>query len=230
MPISVHVKYRLSVLVTVCLLLFSHAPQIGATDMLLQAELWAELEPFLSEREREPWSAEGGVLRLLDTARFVFSAMTYGVSVRVVPAEPARGVVERSEVELRSVIAAGHPGLRTREVRESEGRVYGVFLFTPDNEQRVSREQFLVSSVARSSATGRAHYFSGPEGMQDAIRDAIVRAVLVQARRETPNRPAEIVADVLLSQPPVLAIRREQYTATVRVTVQIREIRQYELF
>ncbi|MFW6234552.1 MAG: hypothetical protein ACOC4I_04150 [Spirochaetota bacterium] len=201
-----------------------------ASETPFQTELWAELEPFLSASESARWSAEAGARRLLETARFVFSGMAYGFRVTAVPEEPLRRVEARSEVTLRAQIPSGDRGLRTRQVREADGRLYGVFSFSPNSEQHFSRARFLGSGVARSSATGSASYFRGPSGIEDAIRDAVVRSVIVQARRETANRPAEITADVVLSQPPVLGIRNGRYTATVRTAVQIRTIRSYELF
>lgn len=208
---------------------FVSAPA-SASDTLFQAELWAELEPFLSETESAGWSVEQGARRLLETARFVFSGMTYGFRVTVVPEEPLRAVEGRSEVVLRARIPSGDTGLRTRQVRESDGRLYGVFSFSPSADQDFSRTRFLRSDIARSSATGAASYFRGPAGIEEAIRDAVASSVIVQARRESANRPAEITADVVLSEPPVLGIRNGRYTATVRTAVQIRAIRAYELF
>jgi hypothetical protein len=230
LPILETVKYQVSLCVFLYILVGCVPAQLSASDTLLQAELWAELEPLLSERESAGWSVEQGARRLLDTARFVFSGMSYGFRVVIVPEEPLRSVAGRSEVALRAQIPTGDTGLRTRQVRESDGRLYGVFSFSPSADQLFSRTRFLRSDIARSSATGSASYFRGPAGMEEAIRDAVANSVIVQARRESSNRPAEIMADVVLSEPPVFGIRDGRYTATVRTAVQIRAIRAYELF
>ncbi|TVQ28180.1 MAG: hypothetical protein EA383_01030 [Spirochaetaceae bacterium] len=204
--------------------------QAAARDMILQAELWAELEPFLSEGESASWDAEQAALRLLETAAFVFAGMTYGFNVRYVPAEPLRGVREQVDVVPRAAIVRGDRGLRTRQIREADGRIYGVFSFHPDEVQSSSRLRFLRSDIARSEGMGTADYFAGPVAVQEAIQAAVAHAVLAEARRVTANRPAEIVADAVLIEAPLVSIRSGEYTARVRVSVQFREIRAYELF
>jgi hypothetical protein len=195
---------------------------------LLVIELWTELDPLVADGGERPVPREVAVRRLLDEAIFVLSGMIYGFRFAYVPADPARRVPERLDLEPYAAIVWGDHRLEILQTWVDRDRLYARVYYTVDEAQTGWYRAWRSAANASSSGIGTAPFIAGPTVKPDATRDAIRVAIRNHARALEPNRPQRVTGAVMIAEPPIVGIREGNYESRLTVLLQIDSIRRYE--
>jgi hypothetical protein len=200
------------------------------TTPFFTGEFWVELEPVVRFEEIDTSSAEDQLKALLEEARFVFSAMLYGLEFRYVPLDLRRNVAEEFEIQLLAEIEWSDPRLSVVSSRYQNGRRYVHLRYAP-NEEQSGWMRFWESNVHTvSSGYGEGNVFRGQEEKLEAIRNALKESIRGYLRPRENNKPREISGLAAFSSVPGVVIDSGIYRAKVDVKLDIRSVVPYKVY
>lgn len=166
--------------------------------------------------------------KLLEEARWVFSAMIYGLKVDYTPSDISRSVDRFYEAELLAEIPYGDPGL---EVYDTflENKQFHLFLrYRPDVYQE-KRIEYWDSGIFDSSAAAGEYPLFQEDSRINAVKEAIRIALENQLKADVYNKPSMIEAEVLLRESPLFSIVSGSNRAFVRLRTNIKNVRHYRV-
>lgn len=165
---------------------------------------------------------------MLEEARWVFSAMIYGLEVEYTPSDIAREVDRLFTAELLAEIPFGDPAL---EIYDTflENNLFHTFIRYELNSYQERRIEYWNSGVFESgTAYGFFPYFQD-ESRINAIKDGIRIALENQLKPEVFNKPESIEAEVLLRESPSINLEAGQNRAFVKIRSHIKDVRHYRV-
>lgn len=171
---------------------------------------------------------------VLEEARWVFGAMTWGLDFSYTPSDKARGIAELFEVRQRW--ADGLPmDLRAVAARTEADTAIVDVEYHPDSVSASEMEAWKRASAV-SQGRGTAAAFKAdragasspdPAARIDAAKDAARSALREYLREITHNKPREVKGAFALAGPPRLFLSGGRWVASVRVYARIDDIRAY---
>ncbi len=165
---------------------------------------------------------------LLEEARWIFSAMIYGLKITYTPSDLSRSVDRLYEAELLAEIAYGDQRLEVYDTSLEDNQFYLFIRYKPDSYQQ-RRIDYWGSGVFESSAAyGTSPLFSNNSRV-NAIKDAIRIALENQLKPDEFNKPRMIEAEVLLRGSPVISIDAGHNRAFVRIRTDIKNVQHYRV-
>lgn len=168
------------------------------------------------------------VKSLLEEARWVFSAMIYGLKITYTPSDLSRSVNRMYESELLAEIAYGDPRLEVYDTSFEDNQFYIFIRYKLDSYQQ-RRIDYWGSGVFESAAAyGTSPLFS-ENSRVNAIKDAIRIALENQLKPDEFNKPRIIEAEVLLRGSPVISIDAGRSRAFVRIRTDIKNVQHYRV-
>ena len=223
-------RRRATVLSLASLLVLGPALSVQARDAFVVAEVWVELDPIVADGSERPLAREVAMERLLSEVQYVVSGMVYGYRFTYVPSNPNRKVAEVFDLEPYAQIRRGDPRLTVLQTWVEESRLVARVSYELAAEQEGWFQAWHSSANVRSSGTGTASLFRGPERKSEAVADGIRSAVREHVRAMEFTRPKQIVGAALLASSPRTSIRRGNYQADVDVLLQIDRIDRYRTY
>ncbi len=196
----------------------------------LENEFWIELEPVGRPDEEYPLEPEEAARRVLEEARYVYSAQVFGFAFRYVPLDLAREIEEQFELTPVAELPWGHPGIRVRSSRQDDGRLWARVRFTLREHEWRRLEAWSGSRIPVATGRGEASLLGGWTAKREAIEDGIKHAIREYARARVYNKPREIRGRVALYDQPRVIQRSGNYEARVRVRLDIDAIEPYAVY
>jgi len=165
---------------------------------------------------------------LLEEARWIFSAMIYGLTVNYTPSDLARNVDRLYEARLRAQIPFGDPRLDIYDTFVEDNVFHAFVRYELDPYQK-RRVEYWESGVFDSGASyGFWLYFE--EGSRiNAIKDGIRVALENQIKPEIFNKPRQIEADVILRECPLITVDAGKNRAFVKIRSDIKGLQAYRV-
>jgi len=162
---------------------------------------------------------------LLEDARWAFSGMIYGFSVRWTPPARNRNVAENLLIQPLALIPRGDPRLRTLSTTREERLIYFSLGYSPDETQaaHLAGWQSVVFPPAGGFGRASLYYGSRREAMEAGIRDALYQWL----RLREYNRPREITGRVAFTHFPITSLDDGFFTALVRLKLDLDPPRPY---
>lgn len=165
---------------------------------------------------------------LLEEARWIFSAMIYGLKIRYTPSDLSRSVDRLYETELLAEIAYSDPRLEVYDTFLEDNQFYLFIRYQPDSYQQRRIDYWDSGVFESSSAYGTAPLF-GEDSRITAIKEAIRIALENQLKPNEFNKPRMIEAEVLLRSSPVFSIDAGHNRAFVRMRTDIKNVQHYRV-
>jgi len=165
---------------------------------------------------------------LLEEARWIFSAMIYGLTVIYTPSDLARDVDRLYDARLKAQIPFGDPRLYIYDTFVEDNVFHAFVRYELDPYQK-RRVEYWESGVFGSSASyGFWPYFE--EGSRiNAIKDGIRVALENQLKPEIFNKPREIEAEVILRECPLITVDAGQNRAFVKIRSNVKNLQAYRV-
>jgi hypothetical protein len=203
-----------------------------AQDAELSVRLWCELEPLVEAGTEYPLSRAEAQRRILEEGRWVLSDMIYGLRFRYTPADEARGLAEEFTLEPVAEIHWGDPALRIEDAWQQDGLLHAKITYRLADFQRARRRAWQSTAIPVSMGSGEASLFTLPglSGKRASLEQATKEAIRNYLRPIHPNKPREIVGEMVLWSEPQVVIRSGEYLTVAQIKLQVREVRSYSLF
>ena len=199
-------------------------------DPVVVIEVWTELDPLVADGTERPVPRDVALERLVEEAQRVLSGMVYGYRFAYTPADPARRVTERFDLDPIGTIVRGDPGFTVFQTWIDHDRLYARIFYTMNGPQLRWRQGWEASANIRSSAIGATPFIEGPTEKHRAISDGVRLAIREYVRQRSFNRPQAVTGAVILADAPVHGVRAGSYEARVSVYLQIDAIERYQHF
>jgi len=165
---------------------------------------------------------------LLEEARWIFSAMIYGLKISYTPSDISRSVARFYEAELLAEIVYGDPGLEVYDTFLEDNHFHLFIRYKPDIYQQ-RRIEYWKSGVFESAAAYGTFPLYSENSRISAIKDAIRIALENQLKPEEFNKPSLIEAEVLLRISPHISIDAGHNRAFVRLKTDIKNVHHYRV-
>lgn len=165
---------------------------------------------------------------LMEEARWIFSAMIYGLKITYTPSDLSRSVNSLYKAELLAEIAFGDPRLEVYDTSLEDNQFYLFIRYKPDIYQQ-RRIDYWGSGVFESSAAYGTSPLFDENSRINAIKDAIRIALENQLKPDEFNKPRMIEAEVLLRASPVISIDAGHNRAFVRIRTDIKNVQHYRV-
>jgi len=202
----------------------------------LDAEIWTERE-ILSWDEAADETTTFAVpitslnpdmrTQLLKEAQFVLSGMIFGFSFVYVPLDRERNVAEYFSLKPIAQFPWGDDSLDIRETRVENGRLLCRFSYDLKDYQKDWVNLWRSNDFPSAGALGTGSVFNGTAGKYEAMENAVKEAVRAYARERVHNKPKRIEGEVVFSEPPRMYLDAGNYTAKVRVKLNIKKMTGY---
>jgi len=206
---------------------------LGATAYdQLELEVWCELEPMIQESEDYPLSDAAARQRVLEEARFLLSAMIYGVQFSYTPPDNQRGNAEQFLLAQVAELSWGDPRLQVAEAEVRDARLYARVRYDLQDFQSARRRAWQSNAIPTATGTGHASLFTSaaPAGKRRSLQEALKEAVRNHLRPIVFNKPREVRGELLLWQAPTVLVDGGDYLTVATVKLRVQEIRPYSLF
>ena len=206
---------------------------LGATAYdQLELEVWCELEPMIQESDDYPLSDAAARQRVLEEARFLLSAMIYGVQFSYTPPDNQRGNAEQFLLAPVAELSWGDPRLRIAESEVREARLYARVRYDLRDFQAARRRAWQSNAIPTAAGIGRASLFAStaPAGKRRSLEEALKEAVRNHLRPVLFNKPREVRGELLLWEAPRVIVDAGDYLTAVSVKLRVQEIRAYSFF
>ena len=164
--------------------------------------------------------------KILEEARWVFSAMIYGLDVVYSPSDLSRDVDRNYDANLLAEIQFGDPNLEVYDTFLEEN-IFHLFIRYKLNAYQSRRINYWDSGIFDSvSAYGRYPLYSDDSRI-NSIKDAIRIALENLLKPEEFNKPSLIEAEVLLRNSPSISIDAGYNRAFVKLRTEIKNVQHY---
>jgi len=162
---------------------------------------------------------------LLEDARWAFSGMIYGFSVRWTPPAGSRDIEEELLIEPLALIPRADPRMKTVSLSMENGFLYILLEYSPDETQERRLEGWKSEAFPAASGRGIAPVdrYSRRDAMEAAIRETI-RSYL---RVRDYNRPRKITGRVAFTGFPFTSLISGSVSAVVRLRMDFEPLEHY---
>ena len=200
----------------------------SAAAETLRGELWIQADPVqlirpdgeTRETPSGPETEQAVLDALLEDARWIFSAMIYGLRITWRPPAASRGVQEALDIAPIALIPRGDPNLSVVQVTEDEGLIHVLLEYSPAASQRRRREGWLGQGYPGSSGSASAA-MDDEAPRRTAIERAAVQALRARLRAREYNRPREIRARAALAAFPRIGLSAGRIRADVSIKIDL---------
>jgi len=165
---------------------------------------------------------------MLEEARWVFSAMIYGLEFEYTPSDRNRSVDRFYRINLLAEIVYGD---RNLEVYDTylENHLLHVFIRYKLDEHQIRRLEYWNSGVFNSAAAfGKAPFFSENSRI-NSIKDAIRISLENYLKPVEYNKPKTISGEVLIRTSPSIVVTEGNNRAFVKSRLNIKNVQHYLL-
>jgi hypothetical protein len=156
--------------------------------------------------------------------------MVYGWSFIYYPGDVSRSVKESFSLSPLAEIPWGSPRLTVLETEQVDTRLWARISYTLSDTEALRRESWDSNTVPLSTGQGAANLLAVADARrasrEAAIKDAIRRSLDVRY----PNKPREIVGEVVLWDDPLTLVSAGSFSTTAKVKVLVRELVPYGIF
>jgi hypothetical protein len=206
------------------------AAQSPASQGVLRAEFWVEVEPVAAPGEEWPLSLDTAVRRLLEEAAWVYSGLVWGYEFSYTPLDRVRALQERFELRSLGSIAAGDPALVPGGPTGLPDQVRAWIDYRPDAASIQLMESYSREPWKAAQGIGRADRILGWPGRRAAYEDAAREAVRDLMRSLEPNKPRLVRGRLAFERVPSIALRGGMYTVQARIRVTVLEALPYTVY
>ncbi len=197
----------------------------------IEHEFWIELQPVGQPAEEGyPLAPEEAAQRVLDEARYVYSAMVFGMEFRYTPLDLARQIDERFELTPVAELPWGDPGIRVRSSRQADARLWARIRYTLRDHERRRLDAWSSSRYPVASGRGEATLLGGWTAKREAIENGLKQAVREYVRARVYNKPREIRGRLAFYDPPRIILHSGSYVAQVRARLDIEMVEPYAVY
>ena len=201
---------------------------------ILRGELWIQAPPVklirpggeTREIPSRPEIERAVLDALLEDARWIFSAMIYGLRITWRPPAASMGVQEALDIAPIALIPRGDPNLSVVQAAQDQGFIHVLLEYSPAASQRRRREGWLGQGYPGSSGSGSAA-MDDEAPRRTAIERAAVQALRARLRAREYNRPREIRARAALATFPRIGISAGRIRADVSIKIDLEPIIHY---
>lgn len=165
---------------------------------------------------------------LLEEARWIFSAMIYGLEVQYTPSDISREVDRLYNAELLAEISFGDPRLEIYDTY-LENNFFHVFIRYELDSFQERRIDYWNSGLFESGSAYGYHPYFEDNSRINAIKDGIRIALENQLKPEVFNKPGLIEAEVLLRESPLISLDAGRNRAHVKIRSNFKNIQHYRV-
>ncbi|MBN2657016.1 MAG: hypothetical protein JXR86_08140 [Spirochaetales bacterium] len=165
---------------------------------------------------------------LLEEARWVFSAMIYGLTVSYTPSDIAREVDRLYDAELTARIPFGDSRLHVYDTFVEDNVFHAFIRYELDPYQK-RRVEYWESGVFDSGASYGYWPYFGENSRINAIKDGIRIALENQLKPEIYNKPRQIEAEVILRECPLISVDSGKNRAFVKIRSHVKNLQTYRV-
>ena len=179
----------------------------------IRIPLWAELDAYPELLQDSNIDAETyPVQKIKEIAPFLISGMVYGWDFVYTPSDKARNVEEFFEIKERALSPIEIYGISYSSpwVQNERLNCWCEYTRTPAQIHNYN----LWSSIQNPTIQGYGYgnISDGFDGIVDAAKDALKKAVREHYRGKIKNKPKEITGSVLIRKEPLIGIDEGRYT------------------
>jgi len=228
--------YALRTAFFAAVLAFFFCSSVPAQELVLRAEFWAESEPIpalptlIDGAVPGPVSPENVAEALLSEARRVFSSMIWGFEFVYVPYDKARAVPEELMIIPLGEIPWGDPRLTSSDLRSSGTQLRAYLAYRPDASVASRRMSWEGAPYESAQGQGCASLSGGMDARFKAMDEAAKEALRALLRPIVKNKPREIRGVFAYDKAPRLVVAGGNYVATLRIRVNVTEVRAYSVY
>lgn len=165
---------------------------------------------------------------LLEEARWIFSAMIYGLDIQYTPSDLGRQVDRLYIAELKAQIPFGDPQLLFYDTYVEDNLFHAFARYELDPNQKRRLEYWDSGVFESGSSYGYWPYFEENSRI-NAIKDGIRIALENQLKPEIFNKPQKIEAEVLLRDCPLLSVDSGKNRAFVKIRSHFKNLQSYRV-
>lgn len=198
-------------------------------EFWIRADLMEIVSPGENVRETGELSQreENALNLLLEDARWAFSGMIYGYSVRWTPPSRDRAVDEELEIEPLALISRGDPRMKTVSIVREHGFIYIQLEYTPDATQEKRLSGWGSQAFPAAGGSGRVPI--GINSRREAVEVAVRDTLHSWLREREYNRPREIRGRVAFTAFPLTGLTGGFFRAEVSLRMDLEPVRPYAI-
>ena len=196
----------------------------------LTISLWGQLEAPIYFDGATVLTEEEVAKRLLEEARLYFSSMIYGFRFNYTPYDSQRQIQESFELSPVAEIKWGDPNLQFDQLEVSDNRLYVRINYSLDRSQSLRHEAWQSNTIPYATGSGEASLLGEASQKRFSFDNALKDAIRNHAKKLVLNKPKEIAGEILLSESPLISIRKAAYCTTVKVKLKLDEIIPYQFY
>lgn len=202
----------------------------GAAPSFLRGEFWTDVDLPPRDGESYPLPDSEAAGRVLDEAAWVFSGMVDGFAFDWTPENKGRQVKESFALESLATISHGDPRLVPGATVKTATRLGAWIDFRPDAADQRSLESSLSPTWKNAQGVASISRSRGFSGRREAYVAAAKAAIEAWARSTEPVRPREIKGRLVFANVPLVGIEDDAWKISLRVRIEILELRRWSFF
>ena len=222
---------RLQVIFLLIFLFFPLFSQTPSVVEHIRIPLWAELDAYPELLQNSEIEAESyPIKKIREVAPFLISGMVYGWDFVYTPSDVARNVEEYFELTEKQLSDNELIGIKYSSpwIQDNRLNCWCEYTRTPMQIQNYN----LWASIQNPTIQGQGFgsIALGFDGIVEATKDAVKKAVREYYRGQIKNKPKEITGSVLIRKQPLLGIDAGKYTIKLDFFLECGTIRYYTVF
>ena len=222
---------RLQVIFLLIFLFFPLFSQTPSVVEHIRIPLWAELDAYPellqdSENEAEMYP----IKKIREVAPFLISGMVYGWDFVYTPSDVARNVEEYFELIEKQISDDELIGIQYSSpwIQDNRLNCWCEYTRTPMQIQSYNLWASIQNPTIQGQGFGSISL--GFDGIVEATKDAVKKAVREHYRGQIKNKPKEITGSVLIRKQPLIGIDAGKYTIKLDFFLEYGTIRYYTVF
>ncbi len=222
---------RLQIIFLFLLFLFPLFSQTPSVVENIRIPLWAELDAYPELLQNPEISAESYPIdKIKEVAPFIISGMVYGWDFVYTPSDIARNVEEYFELIEKQVENEDLIGIKYSSpwIQDNRLNCWCEYTRTPMQIQNYNLWASIQNPTIQGQGFGKISL--GFDGIVEATKDAVKKAVREHYRGQIKNKPKEITGSVLIRKQPLIGIDAGKYTIKLDFFLECGTIRYYTVF
>jgi len=222
---------RLQVIFFLIFLFFPLFSQTPSVVEHIRIPLWAELDAYPELLQDSEIEAESyPIKKIREVAPFLISGMVYGWDFVYTPSDAARNVEEYFELTEKKVSDKELIGIKYSSpwIQDNRLNCWCEYTRTPMQIQNYNLWASIQNPTIQGQGFGSISL--GFDGIVEATKDAVKKAVREHYRGQIKNKPKEITGSVLIRKQPLLGIDAGKYTIKLDFFLECGTIRYYTVF
>ena len=222
---------RLQVIFLLIFLFFPLFSQTPSVVEHIRIPLWAELDAYPELLQNSEIEAESyPIKKIREVAPFLISGMVYGWDFVYTPSDVARNVEEYFELTEKQLSDNELIGIKYSSpwIQDNRLNCWCEYTRTPMQIQNYNLWASIQNPTIQGQGFGSISL--GFDGIVEATKDAVKKAVREHYRGQIKNKPKEITGSVLIRKQPLLGIDAGKYTIKLDFFLECGTIRYYTVF